>query len=430
MRGKMKKLWIYDAAVVALVCLGGLHCELYQKISGPRIPDPVQPAPAGTVTIGGRGDFDRILSIQETSDKGFIIGGYVNTNGFQGLIIRTNKSGDTLWSKTTFVNPVSFSRVTSIKEIPGQGYQIIANTEDNDSGYVNVGMLKTDLSGNYVWQKTLNSIGKYVNDCGYCGGIFKKNTSVAITPDFGFVVMGTHFYDKNNIKGSWIYKINNSSDTIYENLNIDTSGNLFGSIIECVSDGSVITATRNDTIFLMKLDINGIVLWESQLKVTFQVRNVWAHSIKQTADNGIIIAGGTNPATDAVRDAFLVKTDGSGNLIWSKTYDGSMGHNGSISDASAQSLLPTPDGGVVVLGITTANMSMNLRDVWLFKVNANGDTLWSRSFGGGNDDYGMALAPTSDGGFIIGASTESYGNGASDIWLIKTDASGNLVPLK
>jgi predicted secreted protein len=101
-----------------------------------------------------------------------------------------------------------------------------------------------------------------------------------------------------------------------------------------------------------------------------------------------------------------------------------------MSGASAQSVLPTPDGGVVVLGITTVNLSMNLSDVWLFKVNANGDTLWSRSFGGGNEDYGRVIAPTSDGGFIIGAETESYGSGGSDIWLIKTDASGNLVPLK
>jgi hypothetical protein len=429
MRGKMKKLWIYDAAVVALVCLGGLHCELYQKISGPRQPAQLQPAPAGTVTIGGS-NYERILSIQETSDKGLILGGYVNTNGFQGLIIRTNQSGDTIWTKTGNGNTPFFASILSVRELPGNGYLAVANGNIDNAGNFLLGLLKTDAVGGVVYQKIVASFGKYIDDCGYCGAHFIKNISAAITSDFGFIMIGSDDTSFQGNTSTWIYKINAVGDTLFLNKNIDTTGRYTGSLIECVNDGYIIAQTHSDIAFLLKADANGNVLWKNQVNVTFPVRKILINSIKKTADNCIILAGGTNPATDAVRDAFLVKTDANGNLIWSKTYDGSMDHKGSMSGASAQSVLPTPDGGVVVLGITTVNLSMNLSDVWLFKVNANGDTLWSRSFGGGNEDYGRVIAPTSDGGFIIGAETESYGSGGSDIWLIKTDASGNLVPLK
>ena len=425
MKDKIKKYFGSIAVAMALTCLCGAHCELYQKISGPRQPAQLQPAPAGTVTIGG-GSYEGIRSIQETSDKGFILGGYVKTNGFQGLIIRTNQSGYTLWMKSYngFVN------VLSVHELSGNGYQVVSQSDIDNAGHFLFGLLKTDGVGNVGSQKTINAFGKYMDDCGYCGSQFVENISVAITSDLGFIVEG---FNDTNFQGNtstWIYKINAVGDTLFLNGNIDTTGEYIGSLIECVNDGYIIAQTHSDVAFLLKADANGNVLWKNQVKVTFPVRKILINSIKKTIDSCIILAGGTNPGSAAQHEAFLIKTDNNGNLIWSKTYDGSMGHNGSISDASAQSVLPTSDGGVVALGITTANMAMNLRDVWLFKVNADGDTLWSHSFGGGNDDYGMALANTSDGGFIIGASTESYGNGGSDIWLIKTDANGNIVPLK
>jgi hypothetical protein len=422
MSGKMKKYWAFNTAIVVMFCFCGLQCGLYQKyLSGPRDPEPLQPAPAGTVTIGGTG-YDKISSIQENSNQGFIIGAYSD-------IFMTDKKGSVISSRSYTDPPFDSLGILLIHEKPDKEYLIVTGISIQNSNIYFKEILNSDESFNLLWRKKFEGIGRYFNDCGYCGSIFKINTAISVTPDQGFIVFGTDDTNVHENRNTWACKIGNSGDTIFLKEKLESSMNFFGSLIECVSDGYVVAATRNDIIFLMKIDLNGIVVWNKQLKVTFPTRNILAQSIKQNTDNGIVIAGGTNPATDAVRDAFIVKTDAEGNLLWSRNYDGSLDHKGSISDASAQSIVATSDGGIVVLGITTDSISLKESDVWLFKVNANGDTLWSRSFGGKNDDYGRCLAPTSDGGYIIGAETESYGAGKSDIWLIKTDSNGNIIPL-
>jgi len=102
---------------------------------------------------------------------------------------------------------------------------------------------------------------------------------------------------------------------------------------------------------------------------------------------------------------------------WSRLYGGN-GYN------EGDGVQPLSDGNYIVLGWTSSTPSGSA-DFWLLKLNNKGDTIWTRTFGGSDWDYGQYVRKTSDGGFILIGYTRSFGAGASDAWLIKTDAQGN-----
>lgn len=102
---------------------------------------------------------------------------------------------------------------------------------------------------------------------------------------------------------------------------------------------------------------------------------------------------------------------------WQKTIGGSR-------TEVAYSVIQARDSSYIVAGYTTSR-GAGKKDVWLLKVNTQGDTLWTRTYGGANDDIGWSVAQTRDGGYIIAGETYSFGAGFNDLYIIKTDASGN-----
>src|ERR1035437_2070745 len=140
-----------------------------------------------------------------------------------------------------------------------------------------------------------------------------------------------------------------------------------------------------------------------------------ANSIQQTTDGGCIIAGSTTSYGVGGNDVYLIKTDSSGAVTWTKTYGGA-------SEDKAFSVQQTSDGGYILAGMT--GMAL-YPDVYVIKTNASGDTTWSKSYGMPADDRGYSIRQTFDGGYIIGG---NYGTGMADhVYLIKTDVTGGIV---
>ena len=145
----------------------------------------------------------------------------------------------------------------------------------------------------------------------------------------------------------------------------------------------------------------------------------WCESVIQTLDGGFLAAGGTESFGAGCVDFWLIKTDKNGNKIWDKTFGGS-------NSDGCLSVIQTTDGGFLAAGYTYSYGAGN-RDFYLIKTNSRGDSLWAKTFGGSNADDCNSVIQTSDGGFLAGGYTCSYGAGKADFWLIKTNSQGNKI---
>jgi hypothetical protein len=141
--------------------------------------------------------------------------------------------------------------------------------------------------------------------------------------------------------------------------------------------------------------------------------------VGETSDSGYLVLA-TTPALGAgFYDVWLIKTDLAGDTIWTRTYGGSQ-------NDMCKGMEPTSDGGYIMAGYTSS-YGAGGADLWLVKLEADGDTLWTKTYGGTGWEGASAVRQTSDGGYIVGGFTNSFGHGADDFWLLKTDPQGDTV---
>ena len=143
-----------------------------------------------------------------------------------------------------------------------------------------------------------------------------------------------------------------------------------------------------------------------------------AYSMQQTSDNGYVIAGYTSSFGAGGADFWLVKTDSNGNSQWNKTYGG-------LSKDEAYSVEQTNDEGYIIAG-RTSSFGVDMSDFWLVKTNSNGEEIWNKTYGGSRLDDAYSVQQTIDGGYIAAGSTNSFGSGYKDFWLVKTDPNGEM----
>lgn len=359
-------------------------------------------------------------SVQQTNDNGYVITGYTesfgDSTGANVYLIKTDENGDTLWTKT--FGEINYDYGFSVLQTNDNGYIVVGKTEiPMDTVYTYI--IKTDINGDTLWTKTLTSRYNF----GY---------SVQQNNDNGYIIVGEtkHNYNYGCESDVYIVKINENGDTlwtrIYDGPYESTLNNDIGQFVLQTNDKGFIIAGGTEkwgysgwkNIYLIRTDINGNTLWTKTYGETCEVCENWAFSMTKTNDSGYVICGYIQNYDTYGKDVYIMKIDSIGNQQWYKTFVG-------INDDVGRSIYKTNDNGYIITGYTESFGAGNL-DVYLIKTDINGDILWARTYGGAENDVGYSVQQTNDNGYIISGYKRSFGDGSSDVYLIKTDENGNI----
>ena len=249
------------------------------------------------------------------------------------------------------------------------------------------------------------------------------------TIDGGFIVTGS------TVTGStgfvWMLKFDSAGAVLWQKSYRTPQSNIaYLQHLAVTADGGYVGvgrfrwADKGDDLLVLKFDANGNVVWQNAYNGTGNGLPLAdsANSVRQTTDGGYIVAGGTGRLSAEGGSAFwALKLDASGGVRWQKAYGGAG------EESVDTSVLETGDGGYVLAG-TTSSFGLGAwdGDVWLVKLDAEGNLVWQKTYGGTKGEIAFASALATDGGFIIAASTSSFG-ASFEAWLLRLDFSGNIV---
>jgi hypothetical protein len=331
----------------------------------------------------------------------------------------------------------------SIQQTDDGGYIVAGYSDSNDGdvsgnhGTHDYWAIKLDADGDIQWQKSLG------------GSASELAQSIQQTGDGGYIVAGSTGSIDGDITGYhsdgdyWVVKLDAGGDMQWQKA-LGGSARDYAYSIQQTGDGGYIVAGSTGSndgdvsgnhgysdAWVVKLDAAGSLLWQKSLGGS---GSEFAQSIQQTGDGGYIIAGestfndGDVSGNHGYSDYWIVKLDAGGGMQWQKSLGGS-------GNDYAQSIQQTGDGGYIVAGYSDSNdgdISGNhgVVDYWIVKLDEDGDIGWQKSLGGSYGDYANSIQQTGDGGYIVAGYSESNdgdvsrNHGDGDCWIVKLDAGG------
>jgi TolB-like protein len=348
-----------------------------------------------------------ILVISSVLALGFWSEVFAESFGCTRLYSSPNPMSSTSFAKT--YGGTNWDEDYSVQQTSDGGYIVAGRTWSFGVDSGDIFLIKTDANGNVIWAKT------------YGGTDDDWVFSVQQTSDGGYIVAGYTESFGAGLGNIFLIKTDANGNLQWAKTYGGTDYDWARSVQQ-TSDGGYIVAggtwsfgAGSWDIFLIKTDANGNIQWA---KIYGGTDWYDAYSVQQTSDGGYIVAGWTWSFGAGNYDIFLIKTDANGNLQWAKTYGG--------TDLDwAYSVQQTSDGGYIVAG-TTGSFGAGWGDIFLIKTDANGNIIWAKTYGGTDGDGAISVQQTSDGGYIVAGGTWSFGAGYSDVFLVKTDANGNI----
>jgi hypothetical protein len=290
-----------------------------------------------------------------------------------------------------------------VQQTPDGGYIIVGTTEASANKY-GVYLVKTDAAGNVLWQQTFSA------------GANSTGRAVQQTTDGGYIIVGqTEEAGKNKV---YLVKTDSSGSKQWQKT---FGGGLYniGTAVQQTDDGGYVIfgvtapSQNEELVYLFKTDANGMMQWERYYSGD---GNAVATRGQQTTDGGYIIAGATMVSGATKMNAYILKTDSSGNKEWQQKFAGS-------GNSSASNVTQTKDGGYAIFG-TIEEAGKN--KVYLVKTDSSGSKQWQKTFGGNDENLALDGQQTRDGGYIIAGITISSDLTKSTGHLIKADSIGNM----
>ncbi len=345
------------------------------------------------------------LSLAETSDGGFVGAGQQQAGSAGGCdiyVYKVNSCGYLQWEK--LFGGAGDDGGKYVQQTADGGY-IVACLYNS---VYDVMLLKLDASGNLQWSR--------VYTAGY--GLFVQQTS-----DGGFILSG--FSAAGAFGGNDVILIKTDANGNTQWIkNYGGAGNEWGNYVEQTSDGGYIVGGYTSSygagstdLFLMKLNNAGTIQWSKTYGgAAGEGSSSWGISAQATSDGGYMVCGNTGSYGAGSNDILLVKTDNSGNLQWSKTYGGT-------ADDQPRFAHQISNGGYIICGYTTSFGHGDL-DAYLLKTDVSGNLLWSKAYGDAAYDKGEMVREAPDKGFALSMITLNFGADYYDPVFMKTDSMG------
>lgn len=353
-------------------------------------------------TFGGW-DYDHCNSVIQTADGGFAMVGATESFGAGGRdiwLVRTNASGDSLWSRT-FGGENDDWGISLIQTADG-GFALAGYTASFGAGGPDFWLVRTSAEGDSLWSITF-------------GGGADERCSMIQTDAGGFALAGTTTSFGVGGQDFWLVLTNAEGDSLWSRTYGSGNNENCYSIIQTAEGGFALAGWTESheagiwDFWLIRTNANGDSLWSRSFDGG---QRDYCCTIIQTTDGGFALAGWTDSFGPGDADYLLVRTNSDGDSLWSAAYGGRMSE-------LCYSLVQTTDGGFA-MGGQTSTFGAGEDDFWLMRTNEDGDSLWSRPFGGESMDMGFSLIQTADAGFTMAGLTWSSNRGNYDFYLVKT----------
>lgn len=371
--------------------------------------------------------------ISGTSDGGYVVAGSVGVNHHDGWVGKLAASGRLQWQHQFGCGA---SNLLSVEQTADGGYILAGGSEGCAPACASGGFGNLDCA----WVVKLSAAGKLEWQKVFPGTFQASADQIRQTSDGGYIVAGST-YDGSGTTYAWVAKLD-AGGTAQWQRQIGSAAFASAQAVQQTSDGGYIVAGSSGVIgsssaLVVKLDARGNPQWQKGYGVGYED---FAKSIAQTPDGGYVVAGtdATQAGGTGYDDAFLMKLDPSGTIVWQKRYNG----QGRCTDnacydggSDARAVRPTADGGYILAGLAAfhlVNPPVPASTSWLVKTDARGNIVWQRVFYQVNPATGLpysgafyGLSQTSDGGFVAAGYNDRY-HVSDNVWVVKTTAAGNI----
>jgi hypothetical protein len=294
--------------------------------------------------------------------------------------------------------------------------------QTRDGGYAIIGYTSSfGAGGEDIYLIRTDDQGRELWTRTYGGPDNDNGWAILETSDGNFVILGfTNSYGNGGMD-TYLIKTDSQGNELWETT-FGGPNNEYGWALDQTSDGGYVLAGQTDSFgeggidgYLIKVNSDGQELW-SQVYGGPQEDRLF--SIDSCADSGFILTG-TTGTSSRIRDVYLVKTNADGELVWSQTF-------GEDLDDVGHAVRQTDEGGFIVAGYTK-NFDASNYDTLMIKTDQDGNLEWQKLYGGILDDRTISIEQTQDQGFILVGYTQSFGGGNWDVFLVRTDPNGDVL---
>jgi hypothetical protein len=371
--------------------------------------------------ILGNPDGDGAAAVRPTREGGLIVAGYTHTLGAEysdGMLLKVDNYGQVEWMRQYGEEGWSegFSAVLVLED----GFLAVGSKSHSEQRLEpDMYVVRTDTAGNLLWEKRFGR-SEFERDVA---------SDVVRAHGGGFIVAGSSQSGQND--DALLVKIDEGGNELWRKVFGGDGGDGVSSIVATPDGGYLFVGStssysvggRNDyDIYMVKLDGNGNQQW-----MRTYGGSDWdqASHVALAHDGGYIIAGWTASSEygAVARDVLLVKTDPQGDKQWHRIY-------GWEHKDGASAVIPTSDGGYLLVGDSERYYDAGMRtwrsDLYIVKLDAEGQEEWTRLYGRNNGEDGASdVYELGDGSYIVCGSTDSYSK-TSDVYLLRLNRWGEV----